>query len=412
MPGPARQRRRPPGGDRARPTQRRPPSARASTPSPGAAARRRTPRSAAHDRAAPSRRALPIAVDQVGPDVATGWSSPAQPLDIDDRAAQPLRAAPDRGRPSYRAVVSDRAASSWSRSTASRIASRAMTAASCATAPRRSSWRSRCRSGDEVEAGDVIAVVESMKMETSFVAPFRGPGDARCSPRPTCTSTPHAPILRLESLEDDARRLRRRRAASTSAGWRASRASEVPARCHDNLLRLERLMLGYDIHADEVAADRRGPPRRLLRPACLRPGADPRRASPARDLRRPGRPDPAPARGGRPCRGAAAQPAGAPERLPAVARRRGRGIARTVRGAARAGRSPTTASRASTARPSSRPPATASTSPSSAPGPPAPPCWPSSTAGSSRPTSSRATSAKTSATRWSAWPRRPRAGTR
>ena len=103
---------------------------------------------------------------------------------------------------------------------------------------------------------------------------------------------------------------------------------EVPARCHDNLRRLERLMLGYDVHPDEVAGiveDLHGD---VLGPARLRPGAHPRRAPPARRSSPTCARYPAPTRRRRPGRGAAAQPAGAPARLPALARRRGRGPAR------------------------------------------------------------------------------------
>jgi acetyl/propionyl-CoA carboxylase alpha subunit/acetyl-CoA carboxylase carboxyltransferase component len=105
--------------------------------------------------------------------------------------------------------------------------------------------------GDKVEVGDVIAVVESMKMETSFVAPFRG-RVSEVLAAPNVHLDAHAPIMRLESLEDDGG------AAPTGAplefgALAGEPPSEVPARCHDNLLRLERLVLGYDIHPDEVA---------------------------------------------------------------------------------------------------------------------------------------------------------------
>ena len=105
--------------------------------------------------------------------------------------------------------------------------------------------------GDEVEAGDVIAVVESMKMESSFVAPFRG-RVTEVVAVPNVHLDAHAPILRLESLEDDAAPAQAVDRLDFSRLARGPR-SEVPARCHENLLRLERLMLGYDIHPDEVA---------------------------------------------------------------------------------------------------------------------------------------------------------------
>ena len=57
--------------------------------------------------------------------------------------------------------------------------------------------------GDEVAEGDVVAVVESMKMETSLTAPFAG--RVRRVLTTTNVQVPaHTPLLQLEAIEDEA----------------------------------------------------------------------------------------------------------------------------------------------------------------------------------------------------------------
>ncbi|MGO9881794.1 MAG: acetyl/propionyl/methylcrotonyl-CoA carboxylase subunit alpha, partial [Solirubrobacteraceae bacterium] len=104
-------------------------------------------------------------------------------------------------------------------------------------------------SGDVVNAGDVVAVVESMKMESSYVAPFRGRVREVLAAANVHLGA-QAPIVRIEPLED-------LDSAQTGADLEfghleAEPELETPARCHDNLARLERLVLGYDIEASEV----------------------------------------------------------------------------------------------------------------------------------------------------------------
>ncbi|HET8953227.1 MAG TPA: carboxyl transferase domain-containing protein [Solirubrobacteraceae bacterium] len=105
--------------------------------------------------------------------------------------------------------------------------------------------------GDEVEAGDVVAVVESMKMESSLTAPCRG-RVRRVLVSPNVHVGAHEPLLQLEP-DDDAW------AATASTGDRVTFAAgaAVPApdprvRCLENLRRLEWLILGYDVASDEV----------------------------------------------------------------------------------------------------------------------------------------------------------------
>jgi acetyl/propionyl-CoA carboxylase alpha subunit/acetyl-CoA carboxylase carboxyltransferase component len=102
--------------------------------------------------------------------------------------------------------------------------------------------------GDEVATGDVVAVVEAMKMETSLTAPF--PGRVR---QVFCGVNVHvaaqAPLLRLEPLDGepvDADGVRVAFAVAPDAQQAA------PERCRENLRRLEWLVLGYDVEPSEV----------------------------------------------------------------------------------------------------------------------------------------------------------------
>ncbi len=103
--------------------------------------------------------------------------------------------------------------------------------------------------GDEVEAGDVVAVVEAMKMETSLTAPFRG-RVRKVFVGANVHVAAQAPLLALEPLDGG---------PPPAAGERVSfappeplPASVAPERCRENLRRLEWLVLGYDIDAAEV----------------------------------------------------------------------------------------------------------------------------------------------------------------
>jgi acetyl/propionyl-CoA carboxylase alpha subunit/acetyl-CoA carboxylase carboxyltransferase component len=105
--------------------------------------------------------------------------------------------------------------------------------------------------GEVVCAGDVVAVVESMKMESSYVAPFRG-RVREVLTAPNVHLNAQAPIVRIEPLED-AEPEPQDAGAKLDFGHLAPAAQlEAPARCRDNLERLERLTLGYDVEAAEV----------------------------------------------------------------------------------------------------------------------------------------------------------------
>ena len=99
--------------------------------------------------------------------------------------------------------------------------------------------------GDEVAEGDVVAVVESMKMETSLTAPFAG--RVRRVLTGTNVQVPaHTPLLQLEAVQDEAAEQSADRVAFSSD----TRADETP--CCDALDRLHWMLLGYDVSGDEV----------------------------------------------------------------------------------------------------------------------------------------------------------------
>ena len=111
--------------------------------------------------------------------------------------------------------------------------------------------------GDIVEAGDVVAVVEAMKMESSLTAPFKGRVKRVLAGENTHVAA-GAPLLSLEPVESEetgpaAERL--------TFAEHAAEENAAPERCHENLTRMERTVLGYDIgraEADRMIADLHG----------------------------------------------------------------------------------------------------------------------------------------------------------
>ncbi|MGZ4247631.1 MAG: carboxyl transferase domain-containing protein, partial [Solirubrobacteraceae bacterium] len=102
--------------------------------------------------------------------------------------------------------------------------------------------------GDIVEAGEVVAVVEAMKMESSLTAPFRG-RVKRVFAGENAYVAAQAPLVSVEAIGPEMR---------ASRGERLSLKSLAPSReapddpCRENLRRMEWLVLGYDIDAAEV----------------------------------------------------------------------------------------------------------------------------------------------------------------
>ena len=168
--------------------------------------------------------------------------------------------------------------------------------------------------GDEVDAGDVVAVLESMKMESSLTAPRAG-RVRRVLVGPNTqvgARTPAGPDRRGASAA-------RARTAGSGSGSRAAtpKPPEAPQRCVDNLRRLEWLILGYDVtdaDVQRIVADLHGACADLSCSPALIPGEHRLLVA----VRGPARADAAAPRGG-PGGRAAAQPAGVPARLSALA---------------------------------------------------------------------------------------------
>ena len=255
--------------------------------------------------------------------------------------------------------------------------------------------------GDEVEPGDVVAVVESMKMESSLTAPFRG--RVREVLAGANVQVPaQAPLVRLEPLERRRRRDREREPRERSR--RSPPEAAAPGRCRDNLQRLEWLVLGYDIAEPDVArtiSDLHGECADLSCDPALLPGEHRllERFADLRALTRPRHDE----------TDDDAELVRSPqEHLHAYLRSldpEAEGLPPGFVALARAGARAITASRASTARRRSRRPATGSSSRRSAPPRPGRPCWRSSIAGSSWPGTSPGGSATTSARRSTGWSR-------
>ena len=99
--------------------------------------------------------------------------------------------------------------------------------------------------GDEVQAGDVVAVTESMKMEASLTAPVHG------RVREVLVSTnvhvpAGRPLLQIDPLDDEP--------AGAGADRVTFAAGEAPAGGPSRLQRLAWLVLGYDVPAADATA--------------------------------------------------------------------------------------------------------------------------------------------------------------
>ncbi len=102
--------------------------------------------------------------------------------------------------------------------------------------------------GEVVEAGDVVAVVEAMKMESSLTAPFCG-RVKQVFVGENVHVAAQAPLLALEPIDQAAEPSRGER---VTFGALAADPGAAPDPCRENLRRIEWLVLGYDIGVPEV----------------------------------------------------------------------------------------------------------------------------------------------------------------
>ncbi len=109
--------------------------------------------------------------------------------------------------------------------------------------------------GDEVEAGDVVAVMESMKMESSLVAPYQG-RVRKVMVGPNVQVDVGTPLVQIEPFDEGgAQRASGERVAFVDAQHRASTGSE---RHIEDLRLLESAVMGYDVPGmavDDAIAD-------------------------------------------------------------------------------------------------------------------------------------------------------------
>jgi hypothetical protein len=266
------------------------------------------------------RHRLPLEVARTGP-------STRYLVELDGHRVAPrsnrcaVRAAADVGG-RFRIAAISQGADSWSRSTGSPTGSRRTTPGSSARRARRWSWPRHRRVGDAgVDAGTTVAVLESMKMETVLAAPFTGTVTPRSSPRATSSSTPArrscGSSRSARTTEADRRRPRRFDRSgdrSTSAGPTATARASDARRAATARARLRRADDEVPTCVERLAAIADG------RPGSCAP------SSRCCDLRGPDLADPQPSdrrrRGPRP----GPQRPRVPARLPAIARRRGRGL--------------------------------------------------------------------------------------
>jgi acetyl/propionyl-CoA carboxylase alpha subunit/acetyl-CoA carboxylase carboxyltransferase component len=101
---------------------------------------------------------------------------------------------------------------------------------------------------DVVEAGDVVAVIEAMKMESSLTAPFRGRVKQVLVGENVHVGA-QAPLVVLEPVSPDARQASGERLSFASL---TTSGDAAPDPCRENLRRMQWLVLGYDIGTAEV----------------------------------------------------------------------------------------------------------------------------------------------------------------
>lgn len=104
--------------------------------------------------------------------------------------------------------------------------------------------------GDLVDAGDVVAVVEAMKMESSLTAPFRGRvKEIMCGENIHVAA--QEPLIKLEPIGEPAPVASSARVTFSPTPSDES-GDDERERCHANLRLLRWLLLGYDIEPEEA----------------------------------------------------------------------------------------------------------------------------------------------------------------
>lgn len=100
--------------------------------------------------------------------------------------------------------------------------------------------------GDVVEAGDRLAVLEAMKMETQLVAPLAGKV-RKVMTMPNVQVNTGAPLFQIEAVSDDETTPSRDRLKFGAAIPEEQRKEARRSRCIENLEQIRQLMLGFDL---------------------------------------------------------------------------------------------------------------------------------------------------------------------
>ena len=100
--------------------------------------------------------------------------------------------------------------------------------------------------GDMVAAGDRLAVLEAMKMETQIVAPFSGKV-RQVMIIPNVQVDTGAPLLQIDPVAGDDTVADAERVVFGASRALDANADAVPSSCHQSLDELRQLMLGFDV---------------------------------------------------------------------------------------------------------------------------------------------------------------------
>ena len=108
------------------------------------------------------------------------------------------------------------------------------------------------KSGDMVAAGDRLAVLEAMKMETQLVAPISGKV-RQVMTMPNVQVNPGAPLFQIEAVTDDRATPSRDRVTFGTSFLADNRGEAPQSRCRESLKQLRQVMLGFDLGPIECA---------------------------------------------------------------------------------------------------------------------------------------------------------------
>ena len=108
--------------------------------------------------------------------------------------------------------------------------------------------------GDPVAAGDRLAVLEAMKMETQLVAPFAGKV-RQVMTMPNVQVNTGAPLFQIDAASDDKATPSRDRVVFGASISKDQTGEAAGSRCNDSLKQVRQLMLGFDLDPVQCARE-------------------------------------------------------------------------------------------------------------------------------------------------------------